>query len=65
MEVVVFNDENGFKLPKSGSYKNEEFVSYLKDKKIQLPARYNLIEGENKIFKGKLPNEVVSKIKRK
>ena len=65
MEVVVFNDDNGFNLPKSGSFKNEEFINYLKEQKIQLPARYNVIVDEDKVFKGKLPNEVISKVKRK
>lgn len=65
MEVIVFNDDSGFNLPKSGSFKNEEFVNYLKEQKIQLPVRYSVVLDENRVFKGKLPNEVISKVKRK
>lgn len=65
IEVVVFNDDNGFILPKSGSFKNEEFVNYLKEKKIQLPIHYDVNLDEDKVFKGKLSNELISKVKKR
>lgn len=65
IEVVVFKDDNGFILPKSGSFKNEEFVNYLKEKKMQLPIHYIVNLDEGKVFKGKLANDVISKVKKK
>ncbi len=65
LEVVVFNDNNGFVLPKSGSFKNKEFVDYLIEQKLPLPIHYNIKLDEGKVFKGTLANEMIAKVKKK
>lgn len=65
LEVVVLKDDNGFFPPKNGSFKNEDFVEYLKKEKLQLPIHYCVSLIENNVYKGTLASDVIAKVKKK
>ena len=56
--------EKGYKLPKSGSIKDEAFISFLQSSGVKLPAKYELCETEGGWI-GNLVTTAVPKVSEK